>query len=137
MLLEKGQRHKSVDDILSQMHDEIFLLAKDKTHLLDTSFSLFTELLKYRNERLNLSAANMPAILRNVFILSDALLIGLSLFIGVRSISLAYIFTLAVAVLGYSIYLLIDDLDHPLQAGGWHLTTKDYEELSRTFEEES
>jgi hypothetical protein len=62
-------------------------------------------------------------------IFSTSLLILLSLLIGIKDEWLAYIFTLSIATLSYTVYAVIVDLDHPLHPGGWHLTNQDYEDL--------
>ena len=56
-------------------------------------------------------------------------MICLSLFIGVKNIWLDYTYTMSVSMLAYVILLVIDDLDHPLIPGGWHLTPGPYQKL--------
>jgi hypothetical protein len=75
-----------------------------------------------------------PQILKNTLGFAAALVIVMSLFIGVRNIWLDYIFTTSIALLAYVVYLVVDDLDNPLQPGLWQITPHDYHELLRRLE---
>jgi hypothetical protein len=39
------------------------------------------------------------------------------------------VFTVSIALLAFSVFLVLDDLDSPLYPGLWHLTPEDYERL--------
>jgi hypothetical protein len=71
----------------------------------------------------------MPTMLKTTVGFVDGLVIALSLFIGEKHLWLDYLFTLSIALLAYVVYLVIDDLDHPLRPGIWHVTSKPYEHL--------
>lgn len=92
------------------------------------------ELAGYRRERLHFSARRMPPFLRYTLILACAMVIGLSLLIGVRSVPLDYLFTTSIALLAYVVYLLADDLDNPCRPGLWHVSPEEYRRLMRKME---
>jgi hypothetical protein len=71
----------------------------------------------------------MPPLLRNTLRFAAFLLIGLSMFIAIKDIELAFLFTASIASLSYAIFLVLVDLDNPLKPGDWHITTKDYKAL--------
>jgi hypothetical protein len=71
----------------------------------------------------------MPPLLRNTLRFAAFLLIALSMFIAIKDIELAFLFTASIASLAYSIFLVLTDLDNPLKPGDWHITTKDYQAL--------
>lgn len=77
----------------------------------------------------------MPVILRNALLFNGSLLIFLSFFIGVTHVLLDYVFTLSIAALVFLIFLVIDDLDHPLRPGSWHISDKAYRDLLKRIEE--
>ena len=126
---EKGERNEKIEGFLSLLREELFKIAQKEFSLLSTSLMVFSDLLKHHKTRLHYSSQHMPFILRNTLIFAMILLVFLSFLIGIKNVWLDYIFTLSIATLAYAVYLVIDDLDHPLRPGGWHLTAKDYEEL--------
>lgn len=95
---------------------------------------VLAELAGYRRERLHSSARKMPPFLRYTLILACAMVIGLSLLIGVRSVPLDYLFTTGIALLAYVVYLLADDLDNPCRPGLWHVSPEEYRRLMRKME---
>ncbi len=131
---ELGERSEEAEHALSLLRNALFETSKHNSQLTINSLSSFSELLKHRKSRLHFSVRHMPNILRCTLIFSMVLLAFLSLLVGIKNIWLDYIFTLSIAALAYTVYAVIIDLDHPLRPGGWHLTTKDYEELLRRIE---
>lgn len=117
------------EQVLDSLHDSIYELSKEKPELMTEVFEDFTELLKYREDRIAYISFHLPQILKNTLLFSNVLLIVFSFLIGVKDVWLDYIFVISIANLGYLIYLLVDDMDNPTRPGGWHLTTKDYQEL--------
>ena len=101
----------------------------ERPEFMVTAFTMFSDILRHRENRLHYSHRSMPKILKSTVLLADGLVIGLSLLIGVRHMWLDYIFTLSIALLAFSVYLVLDDLDAPLRPGLWHLTPEDYERL--------
>ncbi len=90
---------------------------------------IFTKTLTHREDRLHYSAKHLPVMLKTIIVFSTSLIIGLSLFIGVRDIWLDYLFTVGIALLAFLIYTVIPDLEHPLRPGNWHITIDEYKEL--------
>jgi hypothetical protein len=127
---EKGERSEAAEQAILSLRYTLFInTLQNNPQLLRGFSSSFTNLSRYRKRRLHFSTRYTPNILRHALIFSMCLLISLSLLIGIKNIWLDYIFTLSIATLVYIIYIVVIDLDHPLQPGGWHLTTKDYKEL--------
>lgn len=124
---ERGERSEAAENILLAIRRIVLAATAHDSHFL----SLFGDVLKHRRDRLRFSARHMPDILRYTLIFSLSLLIFLSFFIGVKNVWLDYIFTVSIATLVYAVYTVIADLDYPLQPGGWHFTTRDYEDLLR------
>ena len=91
--------------------------------------TIIGDLVKHREHRLHSGQRHMPQILKVTIGFADGLVIVLSLFIGVKHLWLDYLFTLSIALLAYVVYLVVDDLDHPLRPGIWHVTSKRYERL--------
>ena len=94
-----------------------------------TAFSIFSDVLRHRENRLHYSQQFMPKPLKVTVLLADGLVIGLSLLIGVKHMWLDYVFTVSIALLAFSVFLVLDDLDSPLNPGLWHLTPEDYQRL--------
>jgi len=130
---EQGERSEVAEQIIFSLRNALFDDLQKDSHMTNF-FSLFSDLLRQRKNRLHFSANHMPTILHYLLIFSMGLLIFLSILIGIKNIWLAYIFTLSIATLAYTIYLVILDLDYPLQPGGWHLTTENYKELLQRIE---
>jgi hypothetical protein len=101
----------------------------DRPELMLTAFSMFSDVLRHRENRLHYSNRHMPTLLKYTIFLADGLVIVLSLFIGVKHMWLDYVFTLSIALLAYVVYLVLDDLDAPLRPGLWHLKPDDYQRL--------
>jgi hypothetical protein len=101
----------------------------ERPEFMVTAFSMFSDVLRHRENRLHYSHRPMPKVLKSTVLLADVLVIGLSLLIGVRHMWLDYVFTLSIALLAFSVYLVLDDLDDPLRPGLWHLTPEDYRRL--------
>ena len=102
-----------------------------------TTVGIIGDLLRHREHRLHSGQRHMPQILKVTVGFADGLVIVLSLFIGVKHLWLDYLFTLSIALLAYVVYLVVDDLDHPLRPGIWHVTAKDYERLLARFQQQT
>jgi hypothetical protein len=124
-----GKKSEKVEESLKLLHNGIYKVSKEAPHLMTEIFSAFSDLIKYRDERIHHTSFHLPKILKNTLIFSGVLLVVLSFLIGVHNFWLDYIFVLGISVLVYATYLVIYDLDYPLQEGGWYITTKGYEEL--------
>lgn len=90
---------------------------------------LYTGLMTQRRHRLHYFANRIPTVLRAMILGTCMLLWIQALLIGVPNIWIDYLFTTGIAALACLIYLVIDDLDKPLQPGFWHLSSHDYQTL--------
>ena len=106
----------------------------DHPRLKSTVDSVLANTISNRSSRLLYSSPSTPGVLKDTLGFAAALVIVLSLFIGVRSIWLDYVFTMSIALLAYVVYLVVDDLDNPLRPGLWQITPHDYQELLRRLE---
>ena len=82
-----------------------------------------------RNDRLHYSSGGVPVLLYFVISVATFLVIVLSLFIAVPNVMLDYLFTVSVALLAFSILMVIEDLNHPYRPGSWHLKKDKYKKL--------
>jgi hypothetical protein len=126
---ERGEKTPEVDNALRALNDDIYRIFNEAPELMPTSFALFSSVLQYRSYRIQDSKRHMPKMLKNTLQFAAFLLIFLSMFIGVKNIWLAFLFTASIASLAFSIFVVLVDLDNPLKPGSWHITTKDYEDL--------
>jgi hypothetical protein len=107
----------------------MFDMFKNQPAIATNAFAFFTRLIEKRSERIRYSSHHVPPSIKRIIFFATILMIGLSLFIGVKNIWLDYSYTMSVSMLAYVIFLVIDDLDHPLVPGGWHLTSRPYKKL--------
>ncbi len=126
---EKGEKSQEVEEIIADLNNNIYRIFDEAPQLMPTSFALLSNVLNHRSARLHHSADHMPPLLRNTLRFAAFLLIALCMFIAIRDIWLAYLFTASIAALAYAIFLVLTDLDNPLKPGDWHITTKDYQAL--------
>ena len=126
---EAGERDWEVDNAIADLNNSIYYLFDEAPQLMPTSFALLSTVFNNRSARLQHSAEHMPPLLKNTLRFAAFLLIGLSMFIAIRNIWLAFLFTASIASLAYAIFLVLTDLDNPLKPGDWHITTKDYKAL--------
>lgn len=117
------------EQLLVSLNDILYEVFQQSPALFPTSFSLLTDILKYRARRIQLVADHMPRILRFLLWFSTTLMIVLAFFIGVHKVWLHYTFFISIASLVGLIYIIILDMDNPLDHGAWHLTPKAYEQL--------
>ncbi len=134
---ELGEKSMDAQKVLASLHSHIYEILKESPDLMPTAFSTFTDILKYREGRIHYTSFHLPKLLKRTLVFSDLLLVALSFLIGVHNIWLDYIFLLGVSMLGFLIYILVDDLDNPTRPGGYHLTPKDYESLLDEIRAES
>ena len=126
---EKGEKSQEVEDVITDLNNSIYGIFDEAPQLMPTSFALLSVVMNNRSARLQHSAEHMPPLLRNTLRFAAFLLIGLSMFIAIKDIYLAFLFTASIASLSYAIFLVLNDLDNPLKPGDWHITTKDYQAL--------
>jgi hypothetical protein len=124
---QQGERDASGERVLDVLRKTIVELPPGTGRT--QQLNLFEELIRNRNKRIDQSISHIPHILKNTLIFTDILVIVLSLFIGVRNPFVDYLFTISIAVLAYTIYIVIDDLDNPFRPGSWHLTSDEHQLL--------
>lgn len=134
---ERGEHSSAVDLSLFGLRESAALAVNEGEKNGGILRSLFIKLSEQRELRLFYSALHIPISVRRVLTLAASIMISLSLLIGVKSIWLDYVFTLSIGILVYSIYIVIDDLNHPFKPGTWHLTPKSYERLLAELEKGS
>lgn len=127
--LDKGKKSQAIEKTVYDMQEILFNLPSDVAHHSDQSFTIFAKILTRREDRLHYSAKRLPVMLKTTIVFATSLIIGLSLFIGVKSMLLDYLFTMGIALLAFLIYTVISDLEHPLRPGNWHITTDEYKDL--------
>lgn len=125
--MEQGKGSEASEKILSLLRSVIVRSTEETGKF--SLLPLFNEVIRNRNRRLYQCGNHIPHILKNTLTFAGILFIFLSLFIGVRNPWLDYIFTVGIAVLAYTIRIVIDDLDNPFRPGAWHLTQKEYQIL--------
>jgi len=130
-LYKSEQKIKSsrIEQSISKLNAVMFEMFENQPKVATTTFSFLSKLIEQRAKRIHYSSRHAPRSIKSIVLFATILIIGLCMFIGVRNIWLDYIFTLSVAMLTYTIYLVIDDLDNPLVPGGWNLTSHPYKEL--------
>jgi hypothetical protein len=126
---EEGEKSQEVEDVITDLNSSIYKIFDEAPQLMPTSFALLSTVMNHRSARLQHSAEHMPPLLRNTLRFAAFLLITLSMFIAIKDIDLAFLFTASIASLAYAIFLVLTDLDNPLRPGDWHITTKDYRAL--------
>lgn len=143
VLINEGWKKTEVGEISKELENALLVInlaiseivvSNKNQYLVSTSFKLFSNLTRYRTKRMRYSSAHMPKVLKFLFRYATTLLIVLSPFIVIKDIEVHYLFTISIALLVYVIYLVANDLDHPLRPGGWHLTNKDYKTLLKKIE---
>ncbi len=125
------KKNREVDEALAFVEEDIYELFNKDRRLAVIAFEIFSDVLVYREHRIHYSARHLPITLKLLLVFSTVLIIGLSNFMGIKTLWLAYLFNISIAILAYLIYLVIDDLNHPRRPGGWHVTNKPYIELLR------
>lgn len=118
-----------IEGSISVMNKTIFDMFKEDPLIAKNAFSFFTRLIDQRNQRIRYSSHHVPKFIKGTMFFATALMIILSMFVGIKNVWLDFIFTFSVSMLSYVLYLVIDDLDHPLVPGGWHLTAHPYKKL--------
>ena len=131
---ERGVRSPEIEDIFNALNSTIYEIFAIAPQLMTITFALFSRIMESRSKRLLYSSEHVPDLLNQTMRFGAFLLIGLSMFIGVRTEWLAYLFTISIACLSYSVFVVLNDLNKPLEPGDWHITTKDYEDLLARIE---
>ena len=134
---ESGVTSKRIEESIAKLNATMFGMFKNQPAVATNAFAFFTKLIEQRTQRIRFSSHHIPRSIKGIIFFATILMIGLSMFIGVKNIWLDYAFTMSVSALAYVIFLVIDDLDYPLIPGGWHLTAQPYTKLLKEIEESS
>jgi hypothetical protein len=118
-----------IERSISKLNATMFDMFNNQPTIATNAFAFFTKLIEQRTQRLRYSSHHVPKSIKGIVFFATTLIICLSMFIGVKNIWLDYVFTMSLSMLAFVICLVIDDLDHPLVPGGWHLTAQPYRKL--------
>jgi len=131
----RGERSKIIERAFGTLQDAMFEMHTNTPDSISTTFSFFSRLIESRSARMSYGSHHVPEQLRRTIFFVTILVIFLCMFIGIKNIWLDYGFTLSVAITAFVIYLVIDDLDNPLEPGNWHLTTENYDLLLKQIDD--
>jgi hypothetical protein len=123
---EEGEVSNELDESLRNMYDATSDLSVAQPVLSSITFSLAGNIMNYREKRLRFGSSHMPKILLNTFRMSTVMMVVLCPLIAVKNFELHFIFSVCIAILSFTIYLVIRDMDNPLKPGNWHISTRDY-----------
>ena len=126
---EQKGRSQEVEEAILALHNAVYEMFENNKDLFPSTFSIFSDIIRHRADRLYYASQQMPSILRHTLIFGAGLVVFLSFLVGIKSVALDYVFTVSIATLAFTVFMVIDDLEHPLRPGGWHLTKKDYQNL--------
>ncbi len=134
MQMENGEPSHEAEKSLRELQRSAIVMVKNSPE--DTSLiTAFVQgVTNSRNDRLHYSAGHLPYLLYILIIVSTFMLIFLSLFIAVENIYLDYLFTMSIALLGFLVFTVIEDLNQPFRPGSWHITNKEYRKLLNRIE---
>jgi hypothetical protein len=127
--VDKGERSETVENAIRSLQDLIFHVEDKAPKLADISFSICSDIVDHRNNRLHYSSAHLPYFLKITVNFSAALIIFLALFVYVPNIYFDYMYKISIGLLSFLLYTVINDLDHPYRPGNWHLTNDSYKQL--------
>ncbi|NTU98863.1 DUF4239 domain-containing protein [Candidatus Falkowbacteria bacterium] len=133
---EAGEISHELDLATEAMYTEVSNIIKDHPHLASPSHTLMGNIMSNRERRIRFGSSHMPPILLQTLRFSTALMVFLCPLIAVKTLELHYLFSASIAVLSYTIYIVVLDMNQPLKPGGWHLTTSDYQKLLYKLEAE-
>jgi hypothetical protein len=125
----RGVRSVEVDEALAVLDKTVFTIMEKYNQTGMGVFMLFNRAVEFRETRIQNGSHRLPLMLKLLIVLMTSILITASFFIFFNNIWFEYIFRLILALLAYTIYLLVDDLDDPFRPGNWQLTFKGYKEL--------
>ncbi|MBA3723366.1 MAG: DUF4239 domain-containing protein [Candidatus Levybacteria bacterium] len=132
----RGVRSKNVDKAMYEIDKNVFYVLDKYTQTGMGIFMLFNRAMEFRETRIQNGSNRLPIMLKLLIILMTITLIGASFFIFFNNVWFEYVFRLILALLAYTIYLIIDDLDDPFCPGNWQLKFKGYKELLQEMQEE-
>jgi len=131
---EKGEVSDELEEAITEMNNVVSDINDSNPILSTIAFSLFGNVMNYREKRLRFGSSQMPRVLLNTFRFATFLMIFLCPLIAVKDHALHLLFSISISALSFIIYTVSLDMDHPLRPGGWHLTTSDYSNLLKKLE---
>lgn len=124
-----GLRSREVDIALNDIEKNVFYVLEKHSQTGMAMFMLFSRAMEYREQRIQNSRQRLPSMLKLLIILLIIILVTSSFFIFFNNIWFEYVFRLVLALLAYTIYLIIEDMDNPYQPGNFKLSFIHYREL--------
>ena len=124
-----GNRSRAVDKALNNVEEHVFFVLEKHMQTGMGMFMLFSRVMEYREQRIQNSRQRLPIMLRWLIVLLIIILVTSSFFIFFNNIWFEYIFRLILALLAYTVYLIIDDMDNPYLPGNFRLSFIHYREL--------
>ncbi len=126
----RGVRSEEVDEAMYDIDKQVYFALEKYNQTGMGMFMLFNRAMEFREQRIQNGSQRLPFMLKALIILLTIILVAVSFFIFFDNIWFEFIFRLILALLAYTVYLIIEDLDDPFRPGNWHLTFKGYKELS-------
>lgn len=131
---EKGEVSEGLENAIIRLNNALLDVNSLDPFLSTVAFSFFSNIMSYREKRLRYGSSQIPTVLLNTLRLATILMIALCPLIAVKDHELQLLFSSSIAILTYTIYAVSIDMNYPLRAGGWHLTTRDYSNLLKKIE---
>lgn len=122
-------RSKKVDDALVRIEDSMFAASKKYPDIGPLAFGYLTQAMEYREQKLQIISQSLPLGLKLFVIFLTATIIIGSFFLPFASLALNFYFNIVLAILAFSVYLIIEDFDHPYRPGIHYLSSEDYRSL--------
>lgn len=125
---DSGKQRPEAEKAWAALEEKIYSLSESEQTVkwAPIAYDLLSKVMEWRQQRYNYSQRHTPVSLKLFLIANVTIISTLGLLLYVSNPIIDYIFTGSIAFLAYSVYLLIDDLDHPYRPGGWHLSLRDY-----------
>jgi len=124
-----GVRTGEINKSLSEIEDTLYYASEEVPKLNIVTLNLLNEIVRNRELRLHYSSRHLPVLIKLFVVYMTFTMITLSLFIPMNNVYIDYVFTFSVALHCFTLYLIIDDLEHPYRPGTWHVSMKEYARL--------
>lgn len=130
-----GTRSKKVDEAMYEVERNVFQVLDKYSQTGMGVFMLFNKAMESRETRIHNASYRLPVMLKALVVLMTIIMIAASFFIFFNNVWFEYVFRLILALMAYTIYLIVDDLDDPFRPGNWQLKFKGYKELLHEIQE--
>lgn len=131
----RGIRNKQVDEAMYAIDRNVYQVLDKFTQTGMGVFMLFNRAMEFRETRIQNGSHRLPIMLKALIVVMTIIMIASSFFIFFNNIWFEYTFRLVLALLAYTIYLIVDDLDNPFRPGNWQLRFSGYRELLQEIQE--